>query len=313
MVYFCAENGMLNKLSDSAQLSEQNDLVGFLTLDDFARGYQQFGFPKVCYDACVSADSRYHSIMEVYDGYSYGILHLLDLNHIHHPRKRAAFFLKPHLFLFVAIDSECVISEDMFCKMAERVGGKLTVERALSYVLMHLIGGSNDILQRHEQRIIEAEKEILNDHVEKQMNQQIFEMKNGLMIRKAYYEELIDFAETVLDDENSLFSDEENFRYLKVFIDKAKRLSDSTQLLCDNLMHVREMYQAAMDYRLNNIMKVFTVVTTIFLPLSLIAGWYGMNFDMPEFTWQYGYPAVVLISVAVVAFCIWFFRRKKFF
>ena len=60
-------------------------------------------------------------------------------------------------------------------------------------------------------------------------------------------------------------------------------------------------------------MKVLTVVTTVFLPLSLIAGWYGMNFaNMPELHWSFGYPLVILFSALVVGVCIWIFRKKKF-
>ena len=57
-----------------------------------------------------------------------------------------------------------------------------------------------------------------------------------------------------------------------------QRLSTNTELLRENLVHLREAYQAAQDYSLNSTMKLFTVVTTIFLPLSVIVGWYGMNF-----------------------------------
>ena len=61
-------------------------------------------------------------------------------------------------------------------------------------------------------------------------------------------------------------------------------------------------------------MKVLTIVTAIFLPLSLIAGWYGMNFmGMPLLEWRYGYPVVVAVSVLVVAVLIWYFKRKKWF
>ena len=68
-----------------------------------------------------------------------------------------------------------------------------------------------------------------------------------------------------------------------------------------------------MDIRLNTTMKVFTVVTTIFLPLTVIAGWYGMNFQMPEYEWKYGYLIVILASVACVVAGIAFFKKNKWF
>ena len=58
--------------------------------------------------------------------------------------------------------------------------------------------------------------------------------------------------------------------------------------LRDYLSQVREAYQSQIDINLNNVMKIFTVITAIFLPLSLIAGWYGMNFNMPEYQSPYG-------------------------
>ena len=60
-------------------------------------------------------------------------------------------------------------------------------------------------------------------------------------------------------------------------------------------------------------MQLLTIVTTIFLPLSLIVGWYGMNFDMPELSWEYGYPVVIVLAVVIVAVLIHYFKRKKWF
>ena len=59
-------------------------------------------------------------------------------------------------------------------------------------------------------------------------------------------------------------------------------------------------------------MTVLTVVTSIFLPLTLIAGWYGMNFRyMPELKWRYSYPIVIAISIVIVVVCLIWFKRKK--
>ena len=60
-------------------------------------------------------------------------------------------------------------------------------------------------------------------------------------------------------------------------------------------------------------MQILTIVTTVFLPLSLLAGWYGMNFTgMPELSWKYGYPVIIAVSVIVVALSLWICRKKKF-
>ena len=60
-------------------------------------------------------------------------------------------------------------------------------------------------------------------------------------------------------------------------------------------------------------MQILTVVTTLCLPLSLVAGWYGMNFaGMPELEWKYGYPAVIALSVVIVVICLWIMKKKKF-
>ena len=61
-------------------------------------------------------------------------------------------------------------------------------------------------------------------------------------------------------------------------------------------------------------MRVFTVITAVFLPLSLLAGWYGMNFsNMPELQWKYGYPVFIVVSVAICVGLVVWFKKKKWF
>ena len=74
-----------------------------------------------------------------------------------------------------------------------------------------------------------------------------------------------------------------------------------------------QIFQAEIDIRQNRIMKAFTIVTTIFLPLTLVAGWYGMNFaHMPELTWRYGYPAIIAVSAVIVLLSLWVMKKKTF-
>ena len=77
-------------------------------------------------------------------------------------------------------------------------------------------------------------------------------------------------------------------------------------------MQLRDLIQSAIDVRQNRIMALLTVITSIFLPLTLIAGWYGMNFRyMPELEWVWGYPAVIVISIAIVVLSLIWFKKKK--
>jgi magnesium transporter len=73
-----------------------------------------------------------------------------------------------------------------------------------------------------------------------------------------------------------------------------------------------DIYLSSVSYKLNEIMKVLTIIATIFIPLTFLSGWYGMNFkDMPELAWRWGYPMVICIALAVVTTMLIYFRRKK--
>ena len=85
-------------------------------------------------------------------------------------------------------------------------------------------------------------------------------------------------------------------------------------LLRENVLQLRELYQSQQDEQQNKIMCMLTVVTTLFLPLTLLTGWYGMNFAyMPELQWKYGYITVIIAAVVIVVIEIIYFKKKKFF
>ena len=80
----------------------------------------------------------------------------------------------------------------------------------------------------------------------------------------------------------------------------------------DIVSQMREAYQSQLEIQQNDLMKVFTVVTTVFLPLNLITGWYGMNFkDMPELSWHYGYGSIIVVCFLIVIFLLYLFKKKK--
>ena len=127
-----------------------------------------------------------------------------------------------------------------------------------------------------------------------------------------YYNQLDGVACELESNEIGLFSAEEQ-QMFHMLEKRLARLRDEAQLLREYCLQVRELFQAELDIRQNRIMKILTIVTTVFLPLSLVAGWYGMNFvGMPELSWAYGYPAVIVGSVAIVLLTLWIMKKKKF-
>ena len=83
--------------------------------------------------------------------------------------------------------------------------------------------------------------------------------------------------------------------------------------LLDYIGQVRDTYQGKVAEHQNSNMEFLTIISTIFFPLTLITGWYGMNFQrMPELSWKYGYPAVIGVSVLFIILSLWLCKKKKF-
>ena len=130
--------------------------------------------------------------------------------------------------------------------------------------------------------------------------------------RLRFYNQLDGVACELESNEMGFFTPEEQ-RGFHMLEKRLARLRDEAQLLREYCLQVRELFQAELDIRQNRIMKILTIVTTVFLPLSLVAGWYGMNFTgMPELHWAYGYPAVIAASVVIVLLSLWVMKKKKF-
>ena len=127
-----------------------------------------------------------------------------------------------------------------------------------------------------------------------------------------YYEQLIDIGE--LFSTSAFCQSEQDAQGWDRFAHRVERLQNHVHLLRENVLQIRELYQSMQDARQNKIMAVITIVTTIFLPLTLITGWYGMNFVyMPELQWRYGYFVVIMTSLIIVIAEIIYFKKKKFF
>jgi magnesium transporter len=100
--------------------------------------------------------------------------------------------------------------------------------------------------------------------------------------------------------------------YLRDVYDHTIQVVDTIETFRDMISGMLDIYLSSVSNRMNEVMKVLTIIATIFIPLTLIAGIYGMNFQyMPELGWRWGYPMVWLVMLVIGVLMLVYFRRKK--
>lgn len=217
--------------------------------------------------------------------------------------------LKDNLIIFV--DDGGTVSHYLKRIANDRIWKEPGCGILLYDVLELMIAGDARRLEEMEDRVVKLENSVMSGGFDG-FSRRLMALRKTLMTYYRYYSQLDNAISELEENENALFSGNE-LRSFHLCGQRVVRLRDECQVLREYCLQVHELFQAEIDLRQNRIMRILTVVTTIFLPLSLLAGWYGMNFKyMPELQWRYGYPAVILLGIAIVGLCLWVFKKKKF-
>ena len=186
-----------------------------------------------------------------------------------------------------------------------------SVGRFLYDFFEQLIARDLHQLEKIEDRIEALEDRVLAHELD-DFSAPMTALRKETMAWFRYYSQLDDVACELHENENGFFTDSEQLLF-RMFEDRVIRLREESQLLRESCAQLQSLFQAEIDTRQNRIMQILTIVTTIFLPLTLLVGWYGMNFvGMPELTWKYGYPVVVIVSIVTVGISLWVCKKKKF-
>ncbi|WP_026508446.1 magnesium transporter CorA family protein [Butyrivibrio sp. MC2013] len=227
-------------------------------------------------------------------------------------------FSRPDKTFSFALDEKGIVFIDDTGKAAQIIAGiqatrrwKLpSLERFIYDFLDQIVKDDLGIMEEYERELDAMEHAILNE--EKELSsERVNDIRSDIRDLRIHYEQLMDFGQELEENENDFFYSE-NLRYFRLFLNRIARLHDTSTALRDYTMQIRDLYKAHLDIKQNRIMTVLTVVTTIFLPLTLIVGWYGMNFKyMPELEWRWGYPVVIASSIVIVVGSLLFFRSKK--
>lgn len=195
------------------------------------------------------------------------------------------------------------------CMKNPRAGGK-GPDYLFNLIIDNIVDGYSPFLDELDLEVDQLEDEVFREPSQRTMVR-ILQIKKDIMTmrRIAVYQR--EMLSRLSRGEFSLITAEEMIYYRNVY-DHLVRMSDVADSYRDIVGGLLDAYLSVTSNRLNQVMKVLTIISTIFLPLSVITGFFGMNFRvLPLLEWEYGVAVTTLIMVVVGAGMLWLFRRNK--
>lgn len=283
----------------------------YFNLDQFREHAKALRIPQVILRDLSQERGNFRSSLDVYEDFSVGYINIINVDDLDGEMDRIMFIIREDLLCLVKITDGDGSEARLFRSLLTQERANITAARIFYRFLERLLRGGNGMLEMVEDELLTLEDQMVHGRADQGLNTVLYNYRRKLSLIRNYYEQLVDISSELEENENEIF-DDQAVGYFRVLTAKGERLIAGVRALSENLMHLREMLDAQLNYNLNNIMKIFTMITAVFLPLTLIVGWYGMNFaNMPELEWEYGYPLVIGLSILIVLGIYLFFKRKK--
>ncbi|MBN2868545.1 MAG: magnesium/cobalt transporter CorA [Flavobacteriaceae bacterium] len=206
---------------------------------------------------------------------------------------------------------------DVFDSVRERIRykkGRIRTEGA-DYLLYALIDAIVDhyyaIIETMGNKIEDLEDELFNGISQEEISQQIQNLKREVLkIRRAIFP-LREIIGRVEKDPNNLI-EEQTTHFFRDVYDHIIQVTENLDIYREMIWSLMDMYMTTISNKMNEVMKVLTIIATIFIPLTFIAGVYGMNFvNMPELQYKYGYYVVWVVMILIFLAMLYYFKRKK--
>lgn len=211
---------------------------------------------------------------------------------------------------------------DIVRKRLRKQSGRIRTRSAdyLMYSLLDIIIDEGfPVLESFGEQVEALEEELL-ESPGKDTLRNLHELKRELLLLRRMLWPQRELLNKLIRDENGLLH-EETIIHLRDCYDHTVQIMDLLETYRDMTASMLDVYLSSISYRLNDVMRVLTVIATIFIPLTFIVGVYGMNFSvnndspwaMPELHWDYGYPALWGLMIIIAVGMIFYFKRKRWF
>lgn len=252
--------------------------------------------------------------IEDYDNYLFIVLKMLHYNENSEQidTEQVSLCLGSN-FLISFLEEKC---KDIFNPVSDRIkNGKGRIRKMgadyLAYTLIDTIVDSYFlILEKLGEKIELLEEKVVSDPTQSVIHE-LNDLKREMIFLRRSVWPLREVLSIMERGESSFISDSLHV-YLRDVYDHTIRIIETIEVYRDILSGILDIYLSSISNRINAVMKVLTIIATIFMPLTFIAGIYGMNFRyMPELEWRWGYPSILLFMAAISISMLVYFRIKK--
>ncbi len=219
---------------------------------------------------------------------------------------------RDHMYFITDDPEDVMLLERAFADQSLR---KSNCAAVLFEVLYYVIRNDNNYLIDLERRLDQLEDKMSSDvnEIPQDFSEYVAQTRTDLCAVEGFYKQLADMAEDIETSPAFILSKEARELYSSLD-NKATRLANDTHMMREYILQIRSIYQEKINVKQNNVISVLTIVTSIFMPLTLLTGWYGMNFEnMPELHQPYAYFAMIILAVLIVTTEIVFFKKKRWF
>lgn len=315
-MHYSFRNGKFleTKIGDVQWLPDSKDIepcLCILTKKELPDCYKRLGINDRLLSEIIGGNGMK---FESHEGFDYISLSLPVPEDPVNKKTHLAVYFRENLLLFCCEDPITIHILKETRDLAEQEAmevGRLSLEKVMQIFFDQLTLNDSALLESIEEQATQMEEMLITSKVRNYIPE-IMGLRKKLLAYQRYYDQLSSISSAIEENENELLTDKE-LRYFHMFTNRVNRLVDGVQNLQNYVSQIREAYQTQVDINQNKVMKLFTVITAIFLPLTLIVGWYGMNFDMPEYRWIYGYPLVIVVTAMIIVASVLYFKKNKWF
>lgn len=257
--------------------------------------------------------------IEIFEKYIFLVFKMLYRNDVDHEIQAEQFSIILGKNFVISFQED---PGDIFDPIRDRIRtGKGRIRKMgadyLAYSLFDAVVDNYFVILEDIGEAIERTENHILENVEPETVRTIQGLKSDMIFLRKSIWPLREVVNSLLRGDSKLISKSTGI-YLRDVYDHTFQVIDTIETFRDMLSGLFDMYMSGISNKMNEVMKILTIFTTIFIPLSFVTGLYGMNFssssspfNMPELEWYFGYPLVLLIMLSISLTMIWYFKQKK--